>query len=195
MSNLLKSLLLATSIGLYSAGTLAAVVEIQGVKLEDAMDLRGAKLQLNGAGTRFKGPFKVYVAGLYVGKKVSSLDEIVAQPGPKRVSITMVREIDAGELGKLLTRGIEDNTPKSEFSKLVPGLIKMGQVFSDNKKLVPGDNFTIDWVPGTGTVLTVKGKPTDEPFKEPEFFKAILSLWLGPVPADWKLKDALLNVK
>ena len=195
MSNLLKSLLLATSIGLCSAGTLAAVVEIQGVKLEDSMDLKGAKLQLNGAGTRFKGPFKVYVAGLYVGKKVSSLDEIVAQPGPKRVSITMVREIDAGELGKLLTRGIEDNTPKSEFSKLVPGLIKMGQVFSDNKKLVPGDNFTIDWVPGTGTVLTVKGKPTDEPFKEPEFFKAILSLWLGPVPADWKLKDALLNVK
>jgi Chalcone isomerase-like len=191
----LKSLLLATSIGLCSAGALAAVVEIQGVKLEDSMDLRGAKLQLNGAGTRFKGPFKVYVAGLYVGKKGSSLDEIVAQPGPKRVSITMVREIDAGELGKLLTRGIEDNTPKSEFSKLVPGLIKMGQVFSDNKKLVPGDNFTIDWVPGTGTVLTVKGKPTDEPFKEPEFFKAILSLWLGPVPADWKLKDALLNVK
>ena len=157
--------------------------------------MRGSKLQLNGAGTRYKGPFKVYVAGLYVGKKASSLDEIVAQPGPKRVSITMVREIDAGELGKLLTRGIEDNTPKSEFSKLVPGLIKMGQVFSDNKKLVPGDNFTIDWVPGVGTVLTVKGKPTDEPFKEPEFFKAILSLWLGPVPADWKLKDALLSVK
>ncbi len=179
----------------FGTASLAATVELNGIKLEDTAEVRGSKLQLNGAGTRYKGPFKVYVAGLYVGKKASSLDEIVAQPGPKRVSITMVREIDAGELGKLLTRGIEDNTPKSEFSKLVPGLIKMGQVFSDNKKLVPGDNFTIDWVPGVGTVLTVKGKPTDEPFKEPEFFKAILSLWLGPVPADWKLKDALLSVK
>ena len=179
----------------FGTASLAATVELNGIKLEDTAEVRGSKLQLNGAGTRYKGPFKVYVAGLYVGKKASSLDEIVAQPGPKRVSITMVREIDAGELGKLLTRGIEDNTPKSGFSKLVPGLIKMGQVFSDNKKLVPGDNFTIDWVPGVGTVLTVKGKPTDEPFKEPEFFKAILSLWLGPVPADWKLKDALLSVK
>ena len=179
----------------FGTASLAATVELNGIKLEDTAEVRGSKLQLNGAGTRYKGPFKVYVAGLYVGKKASSLDEIVAQPGPKRVSITMVREIDAGELGKLLTRGIEDNTPKSEFSKLVPGLIKMGQVFSDNKKLVPGDNFTIDWVSGVGTVLTVKGKPTDEPFKEPEFFKAILSLWLGPVPADWKLKDALLSVK
>ena len=195
MSILLKTLFLAVSVSLYSVGALAAVVEVQGIKFEDSLDIKGSKLQLNGAGTRFKGPFKVYAAGLYVGKKASSLDEVSDQAGPKRVSITMLRDIDAGELGKLLTRGIEDNTPKSEFSKLVPGLIRMGQVFGEQKKLVAGDNFTMDWLPGVGTVLTVKGKPQGEPFKEPEFFKAILSLWLGPVPADWKLKDAMLNVK
>ena len=111
------------------------------------------------------------------------------------MSITIVPEIDAGELGKLLTRGVEDNTSKNQFSKLVPGLIKLGQMFAENKKLVPGDNVTIDWVPGTGTVVTIKGKPQAEAFKEPEFFKAILSLWLNPVPTDWKLKDALLNQK
>ena len=195
MSILLKSLLLAASVSLCSVGALAAVVEVQGIKFEDSLEIKGSKLQLNGAGTRYKGPFKVYAAGLYVGKKASSLDEVADQAGAKRVSITMLRDIDAGELGKLLTRGIEDNTPKTEFSKLVPGLIKMGQIFGEQKKLVAGDNFTMDWVPGVGTVLTVKGKPQGEPFKEPEFFKAILSLWLGPVPADWKLKDALLNVK
>ena len=195
MSTHLKSLLLATSVSLCSVGVLAAVVEVQGVKFEDSLDIKGSKLQLNGAGTRYKGPFKVYVAGLYVGKKASSLDEVADQAGAKRISITMLRDIDAGELGKLLTRGIEDNTPKSEFSKLVPGLIKLGQIFGEQKKLVAGDSFTLDWLPGVGTVLTVKGKPQGEPFKEPEFFKAILSLWLGPVPADWKLKDAMLNVK
>ena len=195
MGNLLRSILLVATVGLGSAVAIAAPMEIQGVKFEDSVDLRGSKLQLNGAGTRYKGPFKVYVAGLYVGKKASSLDEVADQAGAKRISITMLRDIDAGELGKLLTRGIEDNTPKTELSKLVPGLIKMGQVFSEQKKLVAGDTFMLDWVPGVGTVLTVKGKPQGEPFKEPEFFKAIMSLWLGPVPADWKLKDALLNVK
>ena len=195
MSNLLKSILLAVTVSLCSAGALAAAVELQGIKLEDSLDLKGSKLLLNGAGTRYKGPFKVYVAGLYVGKKAASLDEVTEQAGPKRITITMVREIDAGELGKLLTRGIEDNTPKGEFSKLVPGLIRMGQVFGEQKKLVSGDNFTVDWAPGVGTVLTVKGKAQGEPFKEPEFFKAIVSIWLGPVPADWKLKDALLGVK
>ena len=53
--------------------------------------------------------------------------------------------------------------------------------------------MSIDWVPGTGTVLTVKGVPQGEPFKEPEFFNALLRIWLGPNPADWKLKDALLG--
>ena len=51
------------------------------------------------------------------------------------------------------------------------------------------------WVPGSGTVITVKGKLQGEPFKEPEFFKAMMSIWMGPVPTDFKLKDALLNVK
>ena len=180
---------------LASASVLAATVEIHGVKLEDSAEVRGSKLLLNGSGTRYKGPFKVYVAGLYLGKKASTLDEVVNQPGLKRISITMVRDIDAGELGKLLTRGVQDNMAPGEMSKLVPGLVRMGQIFSEYKNLVTGDNFMIEWVPGSGTVITVKGKAQGEPFKEPEFFKAMMSIWMGPVPADFKLKDALLNVK
>ena len=178
-----------------STTVLAATVEINGVKLEDSADIRGSKLLLNGAGTRYKGPFKVYVAGLYLGKKASTLEDVVNQPGPKRIAVTMVREIDAGELGKLLTRGVQDNMAPGEMSKLVPGLVRMGQMFSEYPKLVVGDTFMIEWVPGAGSIVTVKGKTQGEPFKEPEFFKAIMSIWLGSVPADFKLKDALLNVK
>jgi hypothetical protein len=109
------------------------------------------------------------------------------------MSVTMVRDIDAAELGKLLTRGIEDNMGKAAMSKLVPGLVRMGQIFSDQKKMVAGDSFLIDWVPGKGTVITVKGVVQGEPFKEPEFFVALMSIWLGPSPADHKLKEALLG--
>jgi hypothetical protein len=192
---LFKSVLFCAAIIAGAGSAVAATVEINNVKLEDSVDVKGNKLQLNGAGTRYKGPFKVYVAGLYLGKKAATLDEVVSQPGPKRLSVTMVRDIDAGELGKLLTRGVEDNTSKSEMSKLIPGLIRMGQMFSDHKKLAVGDNFTVDWTPGTGTIVTVKGKVEADPFKEAEFFKALMSIWMGPVPADWKLKDALLGIK
>jgi Chalcone isomerase-like len=184
----------AFSIGLIAPlASTAAVVDVAGVKFEDAIDQRGSKLVLNGAGVRYKAIFKVYSAGLYLPKKTTSPEEALSMPGAKRISITMLRDIDSNELGKLFTRGVEDNAPKTEMSKLIPGLIRMGQIFSDQKKLATGDSFTVEWVPGTGALLTIKGKAQGEPFKEPEFFIALLRIWLGPVPADYKLKEALLG--
>lgn len=179
--------------GVLALSAAAATVDVAGVKLSDTIDLRGTNLQLNGAGVRYKAVFKVYTAGLYLSKKAGTPEEVLAAPGPKRISITVLRDIDSNELGKSFTTAFTDNAPKNEMSKLIPGLIKMGQIFSDQKKLVAGENFTIDWIPGTGTVITVKGKPQGEPFKEVEFYNALMRIWLGPNPADWKLKDALLG--
>lgn len=171
----------------------AATIDVGGAKIEDTVDLQGSKLQLNGAGVRYRAVFKVYAAGLYLGKKAGTPEEVFAAPGPKRMSITLLREVDANELGKAFTKGFEENSPKADMSKLIPGLIKMGQIFSDQKKMVAGENFTIDWIPGTGTIISVKGKQQGEPFKEPEFYVALMRIWLGPNPADAKLKDALLG--
>jgi hypothetical protein len=191
---LFRTLAVLALTGLLALNGVAAALDISGVKVEDSAMVNGARLQLNGAGIRYKaGIFKVYVAALYLNKKVSAPDEVVTQPGPKRLSITMVRNIDAAELGKLLTRGIEDNMSKGDMPPLIPGLLRMGQMFSEQKKLVVGDNFMIEWIPNLGTVITVKGVVQGEPFKEPEFFKALMSIWLGPVPADFKLKEALLG--
>jgi hypothetical protein len=161
--------------------------------MEDTAEVKGSKLVLNGAGVRYKAVFKVYAAGLYLAQKQGTPDEVLAAPGAKRVQVTMLRDIDANELGKLFTRGVQDNAPKDQMSKLIPGLMRMSQIFSDQKKLMAGDVFILDWVPGTGTLLTVKGVPQGEPFKEPEFFNALLRIWLGQQPADFKLKDALLG--
>lgn len=192
---LIQHLVLAVSVSLFALPALAASLDINGVKIEESATVNGVALQLNGAGTRYKGPFKVYVADLYASKKINSLDELVAAPGPKRLTMTMLREVDAGALGKLLTRGIEDNTSRAEMSKLIPGLIRMGDIFSANKTMVAGDVIQLDWIPGTGMTTTFRGKLQSEPFKEPAFFKAMMSIWLGPSPADWRLKDALLGVK
>ncbi|MEJ8857820.1 chalcone isomerase family protein [Variovorax robiniae] len=184
-------LLALASIG--AVGASAATIDVAGVKLDDGIELRGSKLQLNGAGVRYKAVFKVYTAGLYLGKKVGTTEEALASAGPKRITVTMLRDIDANELGKLFTRGVEDNMPRNEFSAVVPGLLRMSQVFTEQKQLKAGDTFTVDWVPDTGTVVTVKGVVQGEPIKEHAFFNALLRIWIGPNPADWKLKDALLG--
>ena len=191
MSSLNRWLLAAAAFLLASAAL--AQVTVSGVKFDEAAEVRGSKVQLNGAGVRYKAVFKVYAAGLYLPRKAGTPEEVLAMPGAKRMNITMLREIDSSELGKLFSRGMEDNMEKAAFSKLIPGVMRMSQIFSDHKRLMPGEQFTIDWVPGVGTVITVKGVVQGEPFKEPEFFNALLRIWLGPNPADWKLKDALLG--
>jgi hypothetical protein len=173
----------------------ASTLEIHGVKIPQSVTVGGSALQLNGAGTRYKGPFKIYVADLYTTQTVTSLDELIAAPGPKRLTMTMLREIESGPFGKLLTRGVEDNVPKNEMSKLIPGLIRMGDIFTAIKVQNPGDVITMDWIPGTGMVITAKGQIQCEPFKEPEFYRAMMSIWLGKSPADFKLKEALLKGK
>ena len=170
-----------------------AEVTLAGVKYEDAAELHGSRLTLNGAGIRYKGPFKVYTAGLYLQKKAATPEDVLALPGAKRMSVVMLRDIDASELGRLFIRGVEDNMDRGAMAKLIPGLMRMSQIFSEYRNLKSGDQFTLDWIPGAGTVVSVRGVPQGEPFKEPEFFSALLRIWLGPVPADWKLKDSLLG--
>ncbi|MFM9880321.1 MAG: chalcone isomerase family protein [Burkholderiaceae bacterium] len=192
MKSLKQLLAIAALCGVLPAAT-AAVIDVNGVKYEDTATIRGTPVVLNGAGTRYKAIFKVYTAGLYLGKKADTPEAVIAATGPKRMAIQMLRDIDTKELGKLFTRGVEDNTSRSELPKLIPGLIRMGQIFADHKKLVPGDTFSIEYFPNVGTVITIKGVVQGEPFKEPEFFNAMLSIWLGKNPADANLKEALLG--
>ena len=187
--------LLAASVTLLlsSAAWAQNTVEIAGVRYPPTMPLGGNVLQLNGAGIRYKFVIKVYTAGLYLGGKAGTTDAVLAAPGSKRMHVVMLRDIDANELGRLFTRGLEDNAPKGEFSKFIPGTIKLADIFSQQKKLKAGDAFDLDFVPGVGTTVLVNGKPTADPIKEPEFFGALLRIWLGPHPADSQLKDALLG--
>jgi hypothetical protein len=191
--NVIPKLLLTVG-GCALAAVCHAQVATSGIRYDAGTELRGgARLQLNGAGTRFRGPFKVYTAGLYLSRKAATADEALAVPGAKRLAVTMLRDIDASELGKLFIRSVEDNMDRSAFSKLIPGLMRMSQIFSDHRKLATGDSLTIDWIPGVGTVISVRGVPQGEPFRESEFFAALMRIWLGPVPADWQLKEQLLG--
>ena len=172
---------------------LAQGTTVADVPYTDSIALGGQQLPLNGAGVRYKTVFKVYAMGLYLTAKAATPEEAYAAPGAKRISMTLLREVDSNELGKAFTKGFQENAPKEQMSKLIPGLIRLGDIFAAQKKLVANDTVTLDWVPGTGTLISVKGVAQGAPIKEPEFFVAMMRIWLGQQPADWKLKDALLG--
>jgi hypothetical protein len=171
----------------------AQTTEVAGVKFANTLQVGNTKLQLNGAGVRYKVVFKVYAAALYLTDKATTPEAVLAAPGPRHLQIVMLREIDANELGKLFTKGMEQNAPREEFSKSIVGIMRMSDIFSSRKKLVAGDSFAVEWVPGTGTVILVNGKPEGQPIKEPEFYSALMKIWFGKSPADGQLKEALLG--
>lgn len=155
--------------------------------------LDGQALVLNGTGIRYKAVFKVYHASLYLPQKAHSFPQVLQQSGPKRLEIHMLRDIDANELGKLFTKGIEQNTPRQELGHVLPGVVRMGELFAQHKKLRNGDSFALDWVPGTGMSISINGQPQGTQFADPAFFTAMLGIWLGDKPADALLKQALLG--
>lgn len=88
---------------------------------------------------------------------------------------------------------MEQNAPRELLVKSIPGILRMSSIFSSHTRLLPGDSFGVDWVPGTGTLIIVNGKQEGEPIKEPEFYVTLMNNWLGKSPVDAQLKQALLG--
>ncbi len=170
-----------------------ALTEVAGVKLEPSIKLADTELKLNGAGIRYKAIFKVYVAALYLKEKKTSVAEILAADGPRRVSITMLREVNNEDFGRGFMNGIQQNTDKSEKLRLTNQFLRFGELFASVPEVKKGDVMVCDYLPGTGTIVYLNGKKLGEPYPDLAFFNAILRIWLGEKPADSGLKRAWLG--
>lgn len=171
----------------------AAAVQVAGVDYPERATVASQALLLNGAGIRYRFVVKVYTAGLYLPSRTASAAQALSMPGAKRLHIEMLRDIDGNTLGRLFTRGMEDNSTRGEFAKAIPGTLQLSELFVAKKNLKAGEHFSVEWRPGVGTVILVNGEAMGRPIVEPEFFAAMLRIWLGPKPADDTLKAQLLG--
>jgi hypothetical protein len=162
-------------------------------KFEPTVTLQDTKLVLNGAGTRTKVFFKVYDLGLYTTKRVLTADELLALPGPKRLFFTALREVPGTDLGRLFVKGLAANSPPDLVSKHTVSSNRLIEIFSGRSKLMPGDTFAMDFVPGKGTQFYIAGKPQGGPVGDDEYFNMVLKIWVGASPAEDSLKTALLG--
>ena len=125
--------------------------EVAGVKVDERVRVGAADLQLNGAGLRTKAFFKVYVAGLYLAEKKTSVADVLALPGAKRVSMRMMRELSAKQLTDALDEGIRDNTPSVEQEALKDRLAELTATMTALQSAKEGDVIALDWLPESGT--------------------------------------------
>ena len=180
---------------LLAAGTTlpAIAAEVNGVQFNDTVQLAGKELKLNGAGVRTRLMFKVYVAGLYLTEKAKTPAEVFRQDGPKRVAITMLRNVPADTFANAFFEGMKDNVEMSERTRLQPQMRQFNEFFTAGEALKKGDVVLLDWIPGSGTVCTLNGKKLGDPIPDQAFYNAVLRIWLGEDPVEKILKAALLG--
>lgn len=164
-------------------------------KFDPTVQVQNTQLQLNGAGTRFKAIFKVYDMGLYTTKKVSTPEALLALDGPKRLQFTALRDLPGTDLGRLFIKGLSENSPKEQVQKHTISSTRLIEIFSGKSKLVSGDTFAMEFIPGKGTQFYIDGKAQGEPVGDAEFFSMVMKIWVGASPADQGLKDALLGIE
>lgn len=168
----------------------ASALEVAGVNVADKAKVGSGELVLNGAGIRTRAIFKVYVGALYLTEKKSAAAEALAQKGAKRVALTMLRELSAQQLNEAFENGIQANHSAAEVEAMKPRIAELLALFTDAKK---GDAILLDFLPESGTVVSVNGQAKGKPIPGEDFYRALLRIWLGDKPVDGDLKKGLLG--
>lgn len=182
----------------FALGAPANAVEIEGVKIDDTAVLSrgGPELVLNGAGVRHKLAFiDVYIGSLYLAKKNSDNEAILADPGLKRVSMHILsNEVTASDLISSMNNALAANLVPHELALIEKRMRDLNTMMSSIKAIKKGSVVLLDYIPEVGTRVTVNG---EEKLTIPgeDFFRAMLNIWIGNKPVDGRLRDAMLGIK
>lgn len=178
---------------LATAPTLAVHASTAPHGISPSVQLAGQRLQLNGAGVSQRLVFDVYAAGLYLSEPQPTADAVLTHPGPRRLLIQVLRDISAKELDKAILHKLASETPHLRPA-VAEQLERLGRAFMQmTHGLRPGDQLTLDWIPGTGAVVAHNQQRITAPLPDMEAYNALLKVWLGESPTDRRLKTALLG--
>lgn len=187
---MVRKLLLTAVLVLLCSGPVTAK-EMAGVAIDDQVSLPdGTVLQFNGAGIRSKFVVKVYLAMLYLENPSNERDQVIGDSGAKQLIMHFLyKEVGKDDLVEAWNAGFSGNGSPAQLEALKMEIESFNGMFDTVKK---GERVVLDYVPGTGTVVTIKNVQKGTiPGKE--FNDLLLSIWLGDKPVTTKLRQALLG--
>ena len=177
---------------LLGMNSLARAQDLAGIKIDDVVQVGNTTLQLNGAGIRKKLIFKVYVGALYLVEKKHTATAILADPGQKRMSIHLLRDLSGNQLQEAFNKGLSANNTPNELIAMEGEIKEFLSIFRLTGEIAKGGLVTLDFIPGEGTRIRVNGEVKGR-IAGAEFSHALLKIWLGEDPADEDLKQHLLG--
>lgn len=179
MNEILKQFTGVFALLLMAVGQPLLAKECQGVNLPDQLQVSGRTLQLNGLGLREATIFKVkvYVAGLYLEKKSTDGNEIIASNQVKRLLLHFVRDVGRADIAKAWSEGFA-----ASAGDALPALQdRIAMLNSWMKDMKVGDQLTFTSLPGAGVQVAAAGKAQGT-IKGDDFTRALFPVWLGAPP-------------
>jgi hypothetical protein len=160
---------------LRGAETGPAGPRIAGVELPGRIEIEAHPLVLNGTALRKYALIKIYVAGLYLPRKESRPEAILAADEPRSLVMHFLKDVDADRLCEGWDSSLADNTPhpSPELQEQFRILCSWMEDAKDN------DRLSFVYVPELGTSVRLHGR-TKGPIAGKEFADALFRTWLGP---------------
>lgn len=188
-----KHLLISLAFGAAAILPQAGAATLEGLRFDDAVKVANRELQLNGLGVRAVFIFKAYVAGLYLGDRTSVPQEVLRQPGPKRIQMRMLMEIGAPDIKKALVDGMQKNVSETQWAAMQDRVAQFTRTIESIGVAKPGDTINLDYVPERGLMLAVNDVAKGGAISGTDFYNALLEIFVGDNPVDTRLKKGMLG--
>lgn len=151
------------------------------------------ELTLNGASLReLYLLIETYVGALYLEQTSEDAEAILNSESHKRMVFhVMMKKVGARRIANALQEALVMNVTKEQHKALHDDIELMLSFFDG--KMHRGDESLFDYIPGVGTVVTVKDEIKGTiPGKD--FYRALLSIWIGENPVGRTFKEDILGL-
>ena len=169
-----------------------SAMEIEGVEIPDTLSLPNSDttLLLNGAGIRKKFFMDIYIGALYLESQTSEAKAILHGTGAASVMMHFLySEVSKDKITDGWTDGLEKNTSHTKMQTLQESLTSFNKLFRTVRK---GDVIRIDYLPDNGTQVRINGEWRGT-VEGNDFFRSLLSVWLGEKPVTKSLRENMLG--
>lgn len=185
MKRILAGLLLACSLN-------AAALEIGGVRIEERAQVAGQTVRLNGVGVRTFLFMDMYVAALYLPARQTSGVAALAEQGVRRIELHVLKEAPVSRFLGAFRKGMEKNAGEQALATLTSRMTQFEHLFDGVTSVSGGAVIAFDGVPGEGLRASLNGKELGR-IAGDDFYRTLLSIWLGEHPVQNDLKRGLLG--
>ena len=171
----------------------ATARDLGGMNIPDSLTLTGEKtpLILNGAGYRKKFFIKVYLGALYLAQPASQAEAILNATTPRVMRMHFLRDLGQDQFATAWDSAMTSNHTEIKMQALRAPLGELSRLVGNLRR---NDVLRIEMRPSGETEIWVNSLQRGS-IHGGDFQRALLTAWIGAVPADAELKRSVLGGK